>query len=69
MGLICVMPTLEGVHVFIKFAQSCDTFVYDFVRAMKMCYANLYFFYCDPKKIYTSFQFIMDCTNDGLLTT
>jgi len=69
MGLICIMPTLEGVHVFIKFVQSCDTFVYDFVRAMKVCYANLYFFLLWSKEIYINFQFIMDCTNDGLLTT
>ncbi len=60
---------IGGVHVLIKFAQSCDTFIYDFVQAMKMCYANLYLFYFDPKKIYTNFQFIMDCTNDRLLTT
>jgi hypothetical protein len=69
MGLICIMPMLEGVHVLIMFAQSCDTFVYDFLQAMEMCSANLYLFYCVPKKIYTNFQFIMDCTNDRLLTT
>jgi hypothetical protein len=48
--------------------QVCSKLWY-FMWAMKMCYANLYLLYCDPKKIYTNFQCIMDCTNDKLLTT
>ncbi len=36
MGLTCIMPLLEVVHAFIKFAQSEDNFVHYFVTSVKM---------------------------------
>lgn len=40
MGLIYIMPMLEILHGFIKFTQSCDIFVCDFVITIKMCCGN-----------------------------
>ncbi len=36
MGLTCIMPLLEAMHVLIKFAQSNDNFVHYFVTSMKI---------------------------------
>jgi hypothetical protein len=36
MGMTCIMPLLEAVHVLIKFAQSKDYFVHYFVTFVKM---------------------------------
>jgi hypothetical protein len=52
MGFTCIMPMLEVVHEVIKFAQSCNMFVCDFVEAMNMCCVYLYSLYCDLKKRY-----------------
>lgn len=65
---------LEVVHEPIEFAQSHDTFVYNFVGAMKIYCVDLYSQYCDSKYMYTNMKFkfftdLVDCTNDGLLTT
>jgi hypothetical protein len=47
MGIICIMPMLKVVHEFIKFVQCHDTFVYDFVKVVKVCFVDLYTCYCD----------------------
>ncbi len=47
MGVICIMPMLKVVYEFIKFVQSHDTFVCDFVRIVKVCFVDLYTFYCN----------------------
>jgi hypothetical protein len=52
MGFTCIMTLLEVVYEVIKFAQSCNTFVCDFVEAMNMCCAYFYSLYCDLKKRY-----------------
>ncbi len=52
MGFTCIMPVLEIVHEIIKFVQSCNTFVCDFVEAMNMCCVYFYSLYCDLKKRY-----------------
>ncbi len=52
MGFTCILSMLEVVHELIKFVQSCNAFVCDFVGDVKMCYANLYPLYFDPKKRY-----------------
>jgi len=49
---MCIMPMLEVVHDLIKFAQSCDTFVCDFVGAKKMCCVNLHTLNYNPEKKY-----------------
>jgi hypothetical protein len=74
LGLMCIRPTLEVINDLIKFAQNHDTFVCDFVGAMKMCCTNLHTLYNDLKKKYTNEQFkgfanLVNCNNDGMLTT
>jgi hypothetical protein len=71
MGFICIMLMLEIIHEFIKFAQRCDTFVYGFVKIMKMSCVDLYSLCYDPKNRYViyfkSFLDLMDCKINGLL--
>jgi hypothetical protein len=42
MGLLTILLLLDCVHSLIKFAQSCDVFVGNFINAMKMCQLELY---------------------------
>jgi hypothetical protein len=42
MGLLTILPLLDCVHSLIKFAQSRDVFMGDFINAMKMCQLELY---------------------------
>jgi hypothetical protein len=35
-GLNAIMPLMEVVHSLIKFAQLCDIFVCDFIKAIKI---------------------------------
>jgi hypothetical protein len=37
MGLTCIMPLLEAIHVLIKFVQAHDTCLCDFLNSIKMC--------------------------------
>ncbi len=72
MGLACIMFLLESIHILIKFAQVCDTFVCDFVIVMKMCCVELYNMYFDPKKnmVQNSSKVFLDLhenNNDQLL--
>jgi len=72
MGLTCIMPLLKVMHVLIKFAQSKNNFVCDFDKSMKMCCAELYIMYVDPKKKYNQERFnpfldLYECINDQLL--
>lgn len=41
----CIMPFLKVVHVLIKFTQSRDSFVCDFVASVTMCYVEFYNMY------------------------
>jgi hypothetical protein len=52
MGLTYIMPLLESVHVLIKFTQTHDTFLCDFVNVVKMCCVELYNMYSDLEKKY-----------------
>jgi hypothetical protein len=54
LGFMCIMPTLEVINDLIKLSQSRDTFVCDFVGAVKMCCADLHTLYYDPEKKYTN---------------
>lgn len=51
MGFPCILSMLEVVHELIKFVQSCNAFVCDFVGDVKMCDANVYPLYFDPKEV------------------
>jgi len=50
MNLTYIMPVLKVFHELIKFVQNHNAFVYDFVGVVKLCCANLYWFYYDSKK-------------------
>ncbi len=72
MGLAYIMLLLESVHALIKFAHAYDTFVCDFVIAVKMCCVELYIMYLDFGKKYGAkkFKMLLDLhenNNDQLL--
>ena len=48
LGLPCIMPLLDSVNSLMKFVQSDDTFVSDYVAAVKICQGELYMMYSDP---------------------
>jgi hypothetical protein len=50
MNLTYIMHVLKVFHELIKFVQNHNAFVYDFVGVVKLCCANLYWFYYDSKK-------------------
>jgi hypothetical protein len=47
LALLCILPLLESINSFIKFAQVGDVFVSDMIAAMKICQAEIYMMYCD----------------------
>jgi hypothetical protein len=65
LGVACVLLLLEEIQNLFKFAQGCDTFIYDFVFTLKFCEANLFDIYCDTKKRYSLYTslclFILLC--------
>jgi len=42
MGLLTILLLLDYVHSLIKFAQSHDMFMGDFINVVKMCQLKLY---------------------------
>jgi hypothetical protein len=54
LGLSCIMPMLEGLNELMKFSESHECFVCDFVVAIKLCHTNLYYWYNDPDNAYLS---------------
>jgi hypothetical protein len=48
LGLLCILPLLECVHMLITFAQHRDVFIYNFMDIFKPTQQNLFKFYCDP---------------------
>ncbi len=50
LGLICIIPFLEVVHAFIKFAQAQDCFVCDFNTSVNTCCVELYMYFDLEKK-------------------
>jgi hypothetical protein len=42
-----------------KFAQRQDTFIYDFISALKLAEANLFTMYCDSEKNYNPQHFFL----------
>jgi hypothetical protein len=47
LDLPCVMPTLEEVHSFIKYAQCWDVFIMDFLGAINFDEVELFYLYLD----------------------
>jgi hypothetical protein len=48
LGLTCIFPLLQCVHMFIKIVQGRDVFVCDFAKSIKQAQQELYRLYCDP---------------------
>jgi hypothetical protein len=53
LALPCVLPMLECVNNLMKFTQSRDVFISDYVATVKICQADLYMMYVESQ---TSFQ-------------
>jgi hypothetical protein len=52
LGLSCIMPMLKRLNELIKFSQSRECFVCDFVIDVKLCQVDLYCWYNDPQNAY-----------------
>jgi hypothetical protein len=48
LGLPCVLPMLESINALMKFVQTKDVFVCDYIAAIKIYQTNLYKMYNDP---------------------
>ena len=53
LALPCVLSLLECMNELMKFAQSKDVFISDYILTVKICQVDLYTMYMDPE---TSFQ-------------
>ena len=51
--LSTLLPLLRSVHSLIKFAQSREVFIYDYVIAIQICILVLQTFYCDESSAFT----------------
>jgi hypothetical protein len=47
-GLSYLLPMLESMNNLIKLAQAWNVFVVDYVKAIRMCQANLFMDYVEP---------------------
>jgi len=71
LGLPCILPLLECVHMLIKIAQGRNAFVCDFVETIKLAQHEFYKLYCDPytrfdDPTFNDFNAIETLTNDAL---
>jgi hypothetical protein len=57
LGLVCILPLLEFVHAFIKFAQMKDVYMCDLVAIIKVCQGDIYMMYCDQTSKFTIANF------------
>ncbi len=48
LGLPCLLPMLEVVHILTKFAQCRNVFIVEFVDAMKLVEVDLFCLYTNP---------------------
>lgn len=49
MAMVVFLPLLEIVHHLVKFSQSRDKFVCAYLAAVKICQAQVYKLYANPK--------------------
>ena len=61
LALPYLTPLFESVESLIKFAQSPDVFVSDYVAAVKICQAEIYMMYLDPDTSFMASHFQMFC--------
>jgi hypothetical protein len=71
LGLTCILPLLQCVHMFIKIVQAKDVFVCDFAESIKQMQQELYRLYYDPytkfdDPTFDDFNVIETFTNDVL---
>ena len=71
LGLLCLLPLVEQLNQLIKFAQGRNIFVCDFVAALRVCQAQLFTNYQDPRSSYLSdaffdFNSLVDFTHDAI---
>ncbi len=69
LGLHCILPLLECVHMLIKFAQHKDVFIYNFMDIFKPTQQDLFKFYYDPFTKYEDptfddFNYLLTLSND-----
>jgi hypothetical protein len=64
MGLMGIMPMLETIDALTKFTLMCDTFVFDFVNVVKLCFVELYKMYLDLETKYAQKTSNIFCIND-----
>jgi hypothetical protein len=65
-SLPCILPLLESINSLIKFAQSGNVFISDFIAAIKICQGELYKMYCDSSSSFQPrhFQLFHDVVTD-----
>lgn len=56
-GLACLMPMLQSVHVLMQYAQKSDAFICDFLVAAKICQVDISAKYSDLVTTYTQHSF------------
>ena len=61
MALPYVLPLLEYVNNLMKFAQSRDVFISDYVAVVKICQVDLYMMYVDLENSFHKAHFQMFC--------
>jgi hypothetical protein len=61
LALLCTLPLLECVNDLIKFTQSRDVFISNYVAAIKICQVDLYMMYMDLKSSFQKAHFQMFC--------
>jgi hypothetical protein len=57
LGFACILPLLEYVHAFIKFAQMKDVYVCDLVATIKAFQGDIYMMYSDQTSKFTKYNF------------
>jgi hypothetical protein len=58
LGMTCLLPLLECINSLVKFVQSQNVFICDFVGALTTCQAQLYEMYLDEGKAFGTHHFL-----------
>lgn len=56
-GMCALLPLLESIDTLVNFAQKRDVYICDFVAAVKVCQADLYWMYADKGTAYVTDEF------------
>jgi hypothetical protein len=55
--LACVLPLMETMQIFLKFAKRRDTFICNFIVTMNVYQGQLYTLYCNTTSSYQGDEF------------